>query len=297
LRSGTKISGIAHHFLENEEFDQKREPFKEMLEKSVQPNHSPYSPPKDTLIIPIIERGAIVRLIEENKNVQLETAGLYRCVGIAAWNTERIGCLHYDGYTDISSLTRFINNLTNDKRLNQETHFLLVTNYLTTYLREVHDFLLENVPGSQILLEAEHEHGGFVVNEQSLDKRTQGRFYRASEAKKYLMETKEKLRTDLSGKSLSLTVDKIKNISYGFAASAMTENLEAYFLGIDSFDMGMMVNLPSLNEILQPRQLNISTEPPIFQTIIQKFYEHKGKQSGEYQELCYLYDSLTENLI
>lgn len=291
--SGTKLSGIEHHFLEDDEFDKKLEPFKKILEKSVPLNRSSYPPPQDTLIIPIIERGAIVRLIEENKAVQLETANLYRCIGVAAWNTKRFGCLHYDESTFFPSLTKFIDDLTDHGCLNEETHFLLVTNYLTANLRKMYEFLLENVPGSEILIEAQHEFGGYVINEQSLDKTTQGRFYKASEAKRYLMEEKEKLRNNLNGRSISLKVDRAKSISYGFSASEMTENLESYFLAIDSLDTAM--SLHSLEEVLQRRQLDISTQSLIFQTIVQKFYIHKKNQAGSLQELCYLYDSLIED--
>ncbi len=295
VRGGIKDSGIAHHFLEEDAFDQKLEPFKKMLEKSVPPNRTPYSTPKDTLIIPVIERGAIVRLIEENKDIQLETAGMYRCIGVAAWNTERIGCLHYDEATDFTSLRKFIDDLTDNNRLTQDTHFLLVTNYLTSNLRKMYEFLLENAQGSQILIEAQHEFGGYVLNEQSPDKVLQGRFYKASEAKQYLMQQEVKINSDLRGRSLSLKVDKSKNITYGFAVSEMTEDLELYFLAIDVFPTG--ANLPPLKEVLEFRQLNISAQPLTFQTVVQKFYIHKGKQSGSLQELCYLYDELTDNFI
>lgn len=295
LRGGIKLSGIEHHFLENDEFDKKLEPFKEMLEKSISLNRSPYSLPKDTFIIPIIERGAIVHIIEENKEIQIETGGIYRCIGVAAWNNKRMGCLHYDECTDFISLRKFIDDLTDNNRLSQKTHFLLVTNYLTSNLRKMYDFLLENAQGCQILIEAQHEFGGYVLNEQSPDKVLQGRFYKASEAKQYLMPQEVKINSDLRGRSLLLKVDKSKNITYGFAVSEMTEDLEPYFLAIDAFPTG--ANLPPLKEVLEFRQLNISVQPLTFQTVVQKFYIHKGKQSGSLQELCYLYDELTDNSI
>lgn len=305
---------IENHFMTEVEFLEKLQPYNYICKKKS--NQKPKSTlcntasNQATIILPIPERGGIVRLIESNTNIQFETMGIFRCVGIGASNAERIGCLHYDQVTTLSSLKRFVNDLTDSGRLTQETSFFLVTNYLTNHLKELHDFLLENAKGSHIAIDASYELGGYVLWESY--ETTTSYFYNQVNSNAYLNEEKNS-RKPLEGKALSFRVNfKDGETTYAFAASGMTERLQDYFIYLDStysfFAHFGPLSIELTSQNWQPHSpqnywqricsLEINTETKALQAIATKLYNYfKSKQIASPVELIYLYDSLEEKFI
>ena len=304
--SSTAAVGEGIVFCSSEEFSEKMTRFSSVFQNSTALVPSGVGPLEKwseaersgTTLIPIPERGAFVHPIQQDHPVRLETAGLYACVGIAAWNTKNIGCVHWDLGPKPDDLQKFVNDLTDQGQLNSETKFVLHTNFLSKRLEDAHKFLLENVPGSQIFLEATHALGGYVIFEDFpylhfYDQKDKSAHFDPETNKKKYAEKGISIRSNFAE----------GEVPYSFTVTDVSDRLQDYFMHLDT----------SFSEQKDPRDYwsetypsHKDTEPTMLWKMAEKLHKSfvdrdKRLQTGKFGsrntscrhenlELIYLYD-------
>lgn len=276
-----KMERFAPIFKRCKQIDKSREnPITSTIEKS-----------EDTMTISVPETGVIVQP-KGGKKIQVETTPIYSCVGIVGWNSEYIGCTNVTGLVNTQNLQKFVNDITKNNNL-KDTTFLLVTNYLSNTLENLYQFIDTNVPDCEIILEAEFDHGGYVIVEPlgcSIDHE----YHNQENQNTHFIDTQTRELKPINPKSISIRSHFGRDeIPYSFTAHDSSMRIEEYFANLRD----EACNLNPSNYWEKNYSSYKDREPKMVWVIANRIYNYfkeiniRAPHERPYKDFIYLYDS------